>query len=83
MRHLSIEIVVVMRMTVIMRMIMVVVMMIVVRAVRMIRMMVVMMTGEPVFAQITLHQENQPEPGDQDAGDHAQPGIKPLRHDVL
>ena len=46
-------------------------------------MMVVVMIQEPVFAEITPHQENRAQTGDQHTGDYSQPGIKPLRHDVL
>ncbi len=62
---------------------MMVVMVVAIWTVRMIQMMVVVMIRELVFAEITSHQENRAQTGDQHTGDYSQPGIKALRHDVL
>ena len=50
---------------------------------RMMRMTVMNMTRQRVFAQITPHQKNHTERQDHDPGYQSQPGIKLLRHDVL
>src|SRR5258708_28908375 len=50
---------------------------------RMMRMTVMNMTRQRVFAQIPPHQKNHTERQDHDAGYQSQPGIKLLRQDVL
>ena len=54
-----------------------------VRGVIMMRMIVMNMTRQRVFAQIAPHQKNHPERQDHDPGYQSQPGIKLFRHDVL